>query len=172
MPSPNIDMLDAPIPGQALVGELGSKPWERPPKYSSVEDALSFYIERLSKASLLGPLLDEVEKGIPISTIVDAIQISAVMEGIHTLDVGLLAAPVLVEFIAVQAEEADIKFTIGDEESDLPDEGAIDALVDGLVLGETALPQTPSAPPRPPLVDEVDTVPEEEPAGLMSKRIL
>ena len=97
-----VNMIDAPIPGQSLTGEMGSKPWESPPKYNTVEEAIDFYIGQFAKPKLLGPLLDQVEDGIAISTIVNALQSGAVMEGIHTLDVGLLVAPVLVEYLALQ----------------------------------------------------------------------
>ena len=175
-----VNMIDAPIPGQSLTGEMGSKPWESPPKYNTVEEAIDFYIGQFSKPKLLGPLLDQVEvsnrigiilpleDGIAISTIVNALQSGAVMEGIHTLDVGLLVAPVLVEYLALQSEEADIKFSIGDEESDIPSPESIDALVDTLVLGESPLPMPMKADPMQEEEKMMDA--PDESAGLMSKR--
>tara|TARA_R110000744_G_scaffold379519_1_gene497834 strand:- start:621 stop:1112 length:492 start_codon:yes stop_codon:yes gene_type:complete len=159
----NNDMFNAPIPGQALTGELGSKPWEKPSKYNTVEEALNFYMGQFSKPKALGPFLDQVEKGIPISSLVEALQLSAVMEGLHTIDVGMLVAPILVEYVALQAEEADIEFSIGDEDTDIPDENMIDALVDSLLLGAT-----PEEPSLPPMEEDMD-VPEES-MGLMRKR--
>ena len=163
-----VNMIDAPVPGQSLTGEMGSKPWESPPKYNTVEEAIDFYIGQFSKPKLLGPLLDQVEDGIAISTIVNALQSGAVMEGIHTLDVGLLVAPVLVEYLALQSEEADIKFSIGDEESDIPSPESIDALVDTLVLGESPLPM----PMKEDSMQEEEKMMDapDESAGLMSKR--
>lgn len=163
-----VNMIDAPIPGQSLTGEMGSKPWESPPKYNTVEEAIDFYIGQFAKPKLLGPLLDQVEDGIAISTIVNALQSGAVMEGIHTLDVGLLVAPVLVEYIALQSEEADIKFSVGDEESDIPSPESIDALVDTLVLGESSLPMPMKADPMQEEEKMMDA--PDESAGLMSKR--
>ena len=163
-----VNMIDAPVPGQSLTGEMGSKPWESPPKYNTVEEAIDFYIGQFSKPKLLGPLLDQVEDGIAISTIVNALQSGAVMEGIHTLDVGLLVAPVLVEYLALQSEEADIKFSIGDEESDIPSPESIDALVDTLVLGESPLPMPMKADPMQEEEKMMDA--PDESAGLMSKR--
>ena len=163
-----VNMIDAPIPGQSLTGEMGSKPWESPPKYNTVEEAIGFYIGQFAKPKLLGPLLDQVEDGIAISTIVNALQSGAVMEGIHTLDVGLLVAPVLVEYLALQSEEADIKFSVGDEESDIPSPESIDALVDTLVLGESPLPMPMKADPMQEEEKMMDA--PDESAGLMSKR--
>ena len=42
-------MLSAPIPGQSLTAEPGSRPWEKPAKYTTVEETLKFYIEDLSQ---------------------------------------------------------------------------------------------------------------------------
>ena len=108
--------------------------------------------------------LDQVEQGIPISTLVGALQLSAVMGGLHTVDVGMLVSPILVEYIALQAEEADIKFTMGDEDTDIPDEDTVDSLVDSLLLGAT-----PDEPSMPTPMEEDSDVPEES-MGLMRKR--
>jgi hypothetical protein len=167
MANESVNMLDAPIPGQSLTGELGSKPWESPPKYPTVEAAINFYIGQFAKPKLLGPLLDQVEEGLPISTIVNALQSAAMMEGLHTLDVGLLASPVLVEYIALQSEEAGIKFSVGDEDSDIPSPESIDALVDTLVLGETSIDNGSESKPAP--ETDMNDIPDES-AGLMSKR--
>ena len=39
--------FNAPIPGQGLTAELGARPWQTPPQYTTVEDALDYYIPRL-----------------------------------------------------------------------------------------------------------------------------
>tara|TARA_R110000744_G_scaffold41472_2_gene93840 strand:+ start:1107 stop:1619 length:513 start_codon:yes stop_codon:yes gene_type:complete len=170
MAAKEMDMFDAPIPGQSLAGELGSKPWEKPAKYNTVDEVLKFYIGQMTQPKLLGPFLDQVKEGIPISTLVQALSTSAVMEGLHTLDVGLLAAPVLVEFLALQAEEAGIKFTVGDEDSDLPDQGAIDALVDSLILGES--PINMGEPTMEISTEEVPVEENESPLGMMARRVV
>ena len=40
--------FDAPIPGMSLVAELGARPWQNPPRFSTVEDTVDYYIERMS----------------------------------------------------------------------------------------------------------------------------
>ena len=49
-PSP---MIDAPIPGQSLTAELGNRPWQKPPQYNTVEEALEYYIPRLTDPDML-----------------------------------------------------------------------------------------------------------------------
>ena len=62
--------FDRPTPGMSLTAELGNRPWQQPPQYSTVEEALQWYIPRLTNPELLDQLLDVMESGIPLTTIV------------------------------------------------------------------------------------------------------
>lgn len=111
-------MLSAPIPGQSLTAEPGSRPWEKPPKYTTVEETLKFYLEDLSQPKKMARLLDKIEEGAPLGLIVDSLQTVGVSKGLHTLDVGYLISPVLIEFMKVAAEQEGITPVIGDEDED------------------------------------------------------
>ena len=107
--------IDAPIAGQSLTSELGNRPWDNPPQYTTVEEALDFYIPRIMEPTLRNDMLNVLEMGIPISTFANALQMSAVMEGKHTIDVGVLALPVIIEAIAYVADAEGIEYTTGTE---------------------------------------------------------
>ena len=62
-----------------------------------------------------------MESGIPLTTIADAMQTGGVMEGKHSLDVGILMLPVLIETMAYLAEEAGIEYETGSNAMDDPD---------------------------------------------------
>jgi hypothetical protein len=83
-----------------MTAELGSRPWQNPPQYASVEQALEFYIPKLVSEELYDGILDSMELGIPLTTMADSMQSAAVMQGLHTVDVGILAMPVLIEMLA------------------------------------------------------------------------
>ena len=85
-----------PIPGQSFTSELGNRPWEKPPQYVTVEDAIDFYMQRINEDDFKQPLLDVIELGMPLTSIANALQISSVMEGKHTIDIGILVLPVIV----------------------------------------------------------------------------
>ena len=106
-------MIDTAIPGQSLTAELGSRPWTNPPQYSTVEEALDYYIPRLQSDEVTEQLLDVLEMGIPVTTIANTMQLGAVMEGKHTIDVGMLVLPVLVELIMLIGDTAKVKYTSG-----------------------------------------------------------
>lgn len=130
MPDASSMFLDAPIPGQSLTTEPKSRPWEQPPKYTTTEEALSFYVPRLSDAELMAPMVDVMEEGTTVVAVAEMIQSSGVMQGLHTIDVGLMISPVLVELLITQAEIAEIDFKVGNEKSDIPDPNLVRKAMD------------------------------------------
>jgi hypothetical protein len=163
MPDASSKFLDAPIPGQSLTTEPKSRPWEQPPKYTTTEEALSFYIPRLSDAELMAPMVDVMEDGTTVVDVADMIQSSGVMNGLHTLDVGILISPVLVELLITQAQLADIEYKIGTEKSDSPDSSLVRKAVDK--SSESYFDES---------YDEeevmIEETPEVESEGIMSRR--
>ena len=111
-------VLDAPIPGQAMTAPLGGRPWQQPPKYNTPEKALSFYVNRISGDKEVEKLLDLIELGVPVDTLVDSLQLSGVMEGLHSIDTGILIAPALMETINQIGLKAGLKPVMPNEETD------------------------------------------------------
>jgi hypothetical protein len=111
MASPNL-FLDAPIPGQSLTVEPGSVPWENPPQYTNLADVVGFYTEKIDDPEVILDLLDTIEKDIPILTIVNTFTKASVMKGYHTVDLGFLVTPILVEMIKTIAELNDVSYIV------------------------------------------------------------
>ena len=109
-------LFSAPIPGQALSAELGSRPWQQPARYSNPEDALEFYAEKITDPSINDSLLDALEMGTPVTSIAEIVVQSGAMEGMHTIDVSILLLPVLMELIAYVADEAEIEYSMDGSE--------------------------------------------------------
>ena len=118
IPTPS---FDRPTPGMSLTAELGNRPWQQPPQYSTVEEALQWYIPRLTNPEMLDQLIDVMESGLPLTAIANAMQTGGVMEGKHSLDVGILIMPVLIETMAYLAEEAGIEYDEGSNVETNPD---------------------------------------------------
>jgi len=101
----------APIPGNSLFTHPpGDRPWERPSQLNTVEEALGFYFTSLNDADIIDDLMTVLDMGVAIKPVVETMYLSSVMKGIHNLDVGLLVAPVLTEFLATLAKSYDIDF--------------------------------------------------------------
>jgi hypothetical protein len=107
--------FDGPIPGMGLTAEVGGRPWQQPPRFTTVEETLSFYIPRITSDEMYEEMLDLMELGIPVTTIADTIQTGGVMEGMHSLDVGVLVTPVIIEMLVYMAEDAGIEYELGME---------------------------------------------------------
>jgi len=103
-----------PIPGASLTTEVGNRPWENAPKESSLDVVINNYLRRLQNEEIVMPLLDAVRYGTSISTLVEAVIETAVMEGEHTIDIGVLASPVIVEYLKGAAEVSKIDYKISD----------------------------------------------------------
>jgi hypothetical protein len=160
-------MIDAPIAGQSLTAELGNRPWQQPPQYSTVEDALQYYIPRLTNPEMLDDLLNVMETGIPLTTLANAIQSSGVMEGKHSLDVGILIMPVLIETMAYLAEEADVEYEVGTNKKIGSDKPSQAAVANALALAEKEITKRNKEPEE---EEQIEMELEEPSGGLMSRR--
>jgi hypothetical protein len=161
------DPFDYPIPGEGMTAELGSRPWQNPPQYASVEQALEFYIPKLVSEELYDGILDSMELGIPLTTMADSMQSAAVMQGLHTVDVGILAMPVLIEMLAYIGDEAGIEYNLG---MDKPiDEDKISSTKIALAMKKMRekLPEALEEREEEPEMEE--TMPEPAPTGLMAR---
>ena len=112
-------MINAPIPGQSLTGEPKSYPWENPPKYVKPFDAAMYHLEQLDEPKKVTALLDMLELDVDMVTLVSGVLRMGVSEGIHTVDVSLLIAPVLHEFIKGHADRSGIDYNEGFDEEDM-----------------------------------------------------
>ena len=110
-------LMDGPIPGQSLTTEIGSRPWQQPAKFSTVEDTLEHYATKITDHKINDSLLDALEMGTPVASIAEIVVQSGAMEGIHTIDVSILVLPVIMELIAYVADEAEIDYSMDGSES-------------------------------------------------------
>ena len=162
-------MFDVPIPGQSMTAELGSRPWQTPPKLTTVEQALDYYIPKLTSPEKLGTLLNLIEQGVPLVLIADTLQSLSIMEGIHTIDVGILVIPVLVETMIYLAEEADIKYTVGTEKVK---DGKLDPTTISLVMEKHNKDKVSKSETKAMVEEKINEQVSEPPVdGLMSRRV-
>ena len=104
--------FSGPVPGQAMTAGEKSRPWLNPPKYNTVEEAMEFYLDKLSSEQQSIKLLGVIKKGLPLTSLSETITTGGVMEGLHTIDVALLLNPILVEFMKGLSELAKVEYTL------------------------------------------------------------
>tara|TARA_R110000764_G_scaffold30221_1_gene70284 strand:+ start:498 stop:1058 length:561 start_codon:yes stop_codon:yes gene_type:complete len=109
-------MFSAPIPGQSLTSEPKNYAWENPPRMVSPEESLTWHLDRLSEPKRTKSIIDMLALGFDVVTLTEGILRAAVSEGQHSIDVSLIIAPIIHEFIVGNAEAADIDFKEGIED--------------------------------------------------------
>jgi hypothetical protein len=164
LPTPTFDY---PIPGQGMTAEVGSRPWQNPPQYTTVEQALEFYIPRLVSDEIYDSLLDSMELGIPLTTMADSMQSTAVMQGLHTIDVGILAMPVLIEMLAFIGDDAGVDYVLGTEKRIDDDKISETKIALAMKKMREKLPEALEEKEEEPM-EEVESTPQ--PSGLMARR--
>ena len=68
----------------------------------------------MQSREIVEPILDAIRFGTSITTLVESVIETAVMEGEHSIDVGILASPVIVEYLRQAASVANIDYNLSD----------------------------------------------------------
>ena len=170
--------LDAPIPGMSLTSELGARPWQSPPEGNDLNDAVDFYIPRLGDPEYVGQVLDIIDSGVPLTSIAESMVLVGNMEGKHSIDVGVLVQPVIVEFLKGIADITETKYTISADKN-FRDKDVTEGMLNKVTKELQTLPQEQQSD-----IDnlvakssDIDTDIEEkdimeEPKGLMARRAM
>jgi hypothetical protein len=101
------------IPGQSLTAEPKNAPYENPPELTTPEDAIDWHLGRLTTEDKVEALLDAMELGIDVVTLTEGILRGAVLDGRHNIDISLIIAPVVHEFIKTTADKVGIDYEEG-----------------------------------------------------------
>ena len=118
MLQPEETLFNAPVPGESLVAELGARPWQSPAKITTVDEAVDYYMERMSSEEFMEQVVEVMESGVPVAVIANTIQLASVMDGVHSVDIGMLVLPIIMEMMMLLGDSAGIKYNLGDERFD------------------------------------------------------
>ena len=175
MEQPN---FDGPIAGMGLTHELGARPWQSPPEGNDLNDAVDFYIPRLGDPEYVGQVLDIIDSGVPLTSIAESMILVGNMEGKHSIDVGVLVQPVIVEFLKGIADITETKYTMSADKN-FRDKDVTEGMLNKVTKALQTLPQEQQSD-----IDnlvakssDIDTAIEEkdmmeEPKGLMARRAM
>ena len=111
--------LDAPIAGMSLTHEVGARPWQSPPQYNTIEEALSFYLPRIGDPNYIGPVIGLLESGTSLTTIAETMTLVGTMEGKHSIDVAVLVNPVIVEYLKGIGDLTGTEYNIDNKSEDI-----------------------------------------------------
>lgn len=171
-----IEIFDQPIPGQSLTGEPKNNPWEQPAMMSNVEDVTMFYIGNMANQEVIDDIAAVCQAGLSLKPIVNTIVSSGTMNGLHSVDVGMLVKPIIHAFLKQAITSVGVE--VSDDGRDYQKEAEakelqrFQAIVgaylkdnpdDGTDPGKRMLSELVEEQP------EEEETPEEKPKGLMAK---
>tara|TARA_E500000305_G_scaffold109798_1_gene115757 strand:+ start:2151 stop:2801 length:651 start_codon:yes stop_codon:yes gene_type:complete len=107
------DFYDRPMPGESLLSEPKSRPYERPARLPKLEKVIEFYMDRITNDEFIDNICRMLELGTPVELIVESITIFFVMKGEHSMDNRVLVSPLLHEFIRMIGKQAGIDVVDG-----------------------------------------------------------
>lgn len=108
--------FEAPIPGESLTSTPKNAPYENPPEITDPAEAIERHLDNLSNPDTMEAVLELLESdSFTISEIVDGVTRVAVAYGVHSIDVGLLAKPIMHEFIKQTADVLGVEYKTGFE---------------------------------------------------------
>tara|TARA_R110000796_G_scaffold231422_1_gene349314 strand:- start:237 stop:743 length:507 start_codon:yes stop_codon:yes gene_type:complete len=111
-------LFDGPIPGMSLTADLGGRPWQQPAQYTTVDEAIQYYMDRMTTEEFMDEIVTVLELGVPITSIANTIQLASIMEGLHSVDVGVLVTPVLIEMLMFIGDSAGVEYDAGLDDPD------------------------------------------------------
>jgi hypothetical protein len=112
-----------------------------------------------------------LESGVDLVSMTEAILRSAVLEGIHNVDISILIAPLLHEYIKGEADALGIDYDEGFEDKE-GEERVRNKAIGSRILRELDIEQKPEVPDEAPEMAEEEQPMEEEPKrGLMARTV-
>lgn len=106
-------LLDAPIPGMSMTHELGARPWQTPAQFTTVDETVDYYMSRMATEDFMEQAVEVLEMGVPVTTIANTMQMAGVMEGKHSVDVGMLVIPLIMEMLMLIGDNAEVEYDDG-----------------------------------------------------------
>ncbi len=180
--------MQGPIPGQSLTDLPKNSPWEKPSELNEVSDVVRHYVDRLADDEVMDDLSVVFELGGDLKTITETLMMTGSMNGVHTVETGMLAGPIIASFIhaamksyGINAPETNVdpeqrsekreyarvialvNKALEDEDQGSDDPGV--ALLQDIVAANPQEEEEEAMPVEAPLEEE-----EEQPQGLGSRR--
>jgi len=157
-------VFDMPVPGMGMTHEVGARPWQQPAQYAEIDDVAQFYLAKMEDEAFNDNVLNLLETKMPVTMIANAMQTTGVMNGVHTIDVGMLTLPIIMEMIMFLADSEGIDYISGTERD-------IDSEVMDTSI-ELAVDKVASDMDEENIIEENEPMVENTmPTGLMARRV-
>jgi hypothetical protein len=164
--------LEHAVPGSSLTAEPKSRPWRRPYRYSSIDDVAMHYLTIMMDPRFSEGLKEQVDV-YPLALITDILVQASTMEGVHSVDLGALVSPIIIETMKALLDQEGVSYKVGDER-DLPTISDVELRkIRNELAGSDDLEEADFSEPATEEVEQPEAEEQEEdtlPMGLMSRR--
>ncbi len=159
-------VFDTPVPGMGMTHEVGARPWQQPAQYTKIDEVAQLYVAQMQDEVFMENTLNLLETKMPVTMIANALQTANVMNGIHSIDIGVLSLPIIMEMIMLIADTEGIEYVTGTErniEAELQDSSIQAAIQQVEDEGKMAREEEP-------IQEEEQVEIENMSTGLMARR--
>ncbi len=100
------DLFSAPIPGESLTRTKGSSPYEKPPRYTNLNEVLQYSWDKMSSVKGQAMIVAMIKAGAPIDAINNTVLFEGAAKGYFSFDMALSAGLTTHKMIASIAYKA------------------------------------------------------------------
>lgn len=111
-----IDLRKHAVPGMSLTTEPGNRPWEQPPQFVTLDQVVSYYTEKLTTEESVDVVLQAMKANVSLMALARTLIKAGVMKGIHSVDVGFVALPILIELMKTIGDMNNMGYIVEDED--------------------------------------------------------
>lgn len=111
-----IDLRKHAIPGMSLTTTPGNRPWEQPPQFATLDQVVSYYTEKLTTEQSVDVVLQAMEANVSLMSLARTLIKTGIMKGVHSVDVGFVALPILIELMKTIGDMNDMGYIVEDED--------------------------------------------------------
>lgn len=104
-------MFSGPVPGESLTKAPKSMPYERPPQFTKLDEAMNFVMNQLLEPEHFKELISLMKAGMPVEAIVRTVLFGGFASGKWTPDLAILMYKPLFLTIMAIAHKANLKDT-------------------------------------------------------------
>jgi|TARA_B100000963_G_scaffold207250_1_gene180539 hypothetical protein len=109
-------VFELPVPGMGLTHEVGARPWQTPAKYKTVDEVAQFYLGQMRNDTFSDQVTSLLQTKMPVTMIANSMNTVNIMEGVHSIDVGMMTMPIIMETIMLIADQQGIDYVTGTEQ--------------------------------------------------------
>lgn len=111
-----LDVIQPVAPGISWTAPEKSRPWQQPPQLVNIGDVVQRYMDNFSDLEVMSSAIDAIETKVPLSVMAQSIMLNHVSEGVHTMDMGILVMPVIIELLVTFAELSNVDYIVFPDE--------------------------------------------------------